>query len=319
VSKAQLSFWHKYKILQGGNGGFLQVGYKTSAAGDWLFRYIIPPGQYTGMLYHQYDVYDDLGTPVKWCWNGVSGGGSFGWDFSSVDISPYVPDITVGGYNYRSEVVVAFNYTQFGGGTGVGWYIDNVKLDVTRAEAAMVTAHTKDLWKLTGAQAHSGTQSWSNIDPATGVKPGVDNYLVTLPIDLTGALNAHLSAYFMFNFNIQDGAPPDGFRVEVSGNGGITWTAINIGVRSSWGVSGTDPGTGGLSPTGISHEGNNWVEASTLSRLNVDISAWVGSQILIRFRMVTNTEPGYAHVADAGKPGGFHIDDVNVYGDSIYG
>jgi len=145
-----------------------------------------------------------------------------------------------------------------------------------------------------------------------------------MPIDLTGALNAQLSAYFKFNFNLQDGAPPDGFRVEVSGNGGV-----NQGVRSAWGISGTgsdwDDGTlNGKSYTGITDNNDAagdgyWVSASTLTRLNIDLSAWVGSQIYIRFRMVTTDQVGYMHFA--GNPGyyGFHVDDVEVTGDSIYG
>jgi len=172
VTTAKLSFWHKYNILQGGNGAFLQVGYKTSALGDWQFRYIVPPGQYTGMLYHQYNVYDSFGNPVKWCWNGLSHSGSYGWDFANVDISPYVPQgAAMDGHIYRSEVVVVFNYTQFGGGTGGGWYLDNVKLDVTRAEEAAIYSQTRDLWKMTESGARSGTHSWSNVNELGEITP----------------------------------------------------------------------------------------------------------------------------------------------------
>jgi hypothetical protein len=184
--------------------------------------------------------------------------------------------------------------------------------------------------------AHSGTKCWNNIDPVTGdIKPGIDNYLMTAPIDLTNARNAYLSAYFRFNFNQQSAAPPDGFRVEVTTDGGLTWIAINLGVRSAWGVSGTGPDIedtiiDGRSYTGITDTGNAaadnyWVSAGTLNRLNIDLSAWSGNQIYIRFRMVSNNLPGYVYShnnnAFSGDPGfgGFCIDDVNVYGETIFG
>ncbi len=342
VSTAKLSFWHKYNILQGGNGAFLQVGYKTSAAGDWLYKYLIPTGQYTGGLHFSENRYDDFGNLIKWCWNGLSGSGSFGWDYVGVDISPYIPEgANPGdGHVYRSEVVVNFNYTQFGGGTGVGWYIDDARLVVSRANSATIDSTTKDIWTMNNTIAHSGSYSWCNIDPVTGeMKPGIDNYLITTPIDLSSAKNAYLSAYFRFNTNYNGGAPPDGFRVEVSSDGGITWASINLGVRSAWGISGTgfDAEDGNASDgktyTGIGDSGEGayladdyWVEAGTMSRLNLDLGSWNGNQILIRFRVVTNNLNSifYAHDDNANfgsDPGfgGFFIDDVQVYGETIFG
>ncbi len=352
VDTAKLSFWHKYNILQGGNGAFLQVGYKTSEFGDWQYKYIIPPGQYTGGLYFNEDRYDDFGNLIKWCWNGLSGTGSFGWDYVGVDISPYVPE----GFNafdnhvYRSEVVVNFNYTQFGGGTGVGWYIDDAKLVVSRADSAVIDSTTKDIWAMNNTIAHSGSYSWCNIDPVTGeMKPGIDNSLMTTPIDLSSAKNAYLSAYFKFNTNYNGGAPPDGFRVEISSDGGITWISINLGVRSAWGISGTGSdaedgnATDGKTYTGLtdSYDTDNpgaydprnddcdyWVEAGTLSRLNLDLSSWSGNQILIRFRVVTNNLDPFIYAHDNNlnyvldpedEFGGFFIDDVQVYGETIFG
>ena len=339
IEKATLSFWQRYNILQGGNGAFLQVGYKESANGEWKYKYMTPPGQYTGMIFYQYNVYDDFGNLIRWGWNGISGQGSFGWDRITLDISSYVPQghNALDGHVYRSQVCIAFNYTQFGGGTNVGWYIDDIQLDVTRSNMASIVGSSKDLWSLSEVVgAHSGTHCWSNIDPITGhIKTGVDNYLMTAPIDLTNARNAYLSAYFRFNFNQQSAAPPDGFRVEVTTDRGQTWIAINLGVRSGWGVSGTGPDSedtviDGRSYTGITDTGNAmadnyWVGARTLGRLNVDLSAWSGNQIHIRFRMVSNNLPNslYPHNNNAysGDPGfgGFFIDDVNVYGETIFG
>ncbi len=328
IEKAQLTFWHKYDIIQGGNGAFLQVAYKDpnvdgdgdgDPANDWDYKYIIPPGEYTGGLYYNYDVYDDFGTLIKWCWNGISGGGSYQWEYVSFDISSFVPE------PYRNEVRVVFNYTQFGGGSGNGWWIDDVKLVVSRDENAILDTADKDLWQLSNTTAYSGNYSWSNVDPDTGfMKPGIDNSLQTMPIDLTNARNAYLSAYLKFNINTDDGMPPDGFRIEVSSNGGTTWTAINQGSRSAWNVSGAlDDASDGIPGDNKSYSGidagDGWVEIGSLTRVNVDLTNWRGSQILIRFRMVTNSHPLYDNYEDPNALGGFYVDDVQIKGESLSG
>jgi hypothetical protein len=327
---AKLTFWQKYNMLAGGHGGFLQVGYKdptVNGVNDWDWRYVIPGDAYTGNLYYEEYKYDSFGNRIFFCWNGLSGGGQFNWEHIGVDLLGFVPEA------YRGEVRVKFNYTQFGGGTGVGWWLDDVRLTVSRSDLVDPNNLTKDVWNLTDAMAHSGNYSWSNVDPVTGMmKPGIDNYLVTSPIDLTNAKNAYMSAYFKFNFNDDSGAPPDGFRVEITANGGQTWTAVNLGVRSSWGVSGTgldneDGATDGKAYTGLCDSGNYitddyWVSAETLSRVNCDLSAWIGNQIILRFRVVTNNllDTVYPHYEDPGAGfGGFYVDDVIVHGETIFG
>jgi len=326
---ARLSFWHKYNIIPGANGGFLQVGYKTSPTGSWKWRYVIPANAYTGNLRSSVWVNDSFGQRIYWCWNGVSSKGTFDWDYVSVELLSFVPE------SYREEVKVKFNYTQYGGGTGYGWYIDDVRVKVSRADSDWPSNYTslQDIWNLTTADAHSGNYSWSNVDPVTGLmRPGIDNYLRTTPIDLTNARNAYLSAYLKFNLNTASGAPPDGFRVEVSDNGGISWVPINFGVRSAWGVSGTgndidDGSIDGRAYTGLCDSGSAsaddyWVEANSLSRVNVDLTSFSGNAIQIRFRVVTCSHTSYAHDAGYAFPVGeeffgFYLDDVQVYGETI--
>lgn len=330
LESARLSFWHKYNMMPGANGGFLQIGYNVT--GNWVWRYLIPANAYTGNLRASVPVFDSFGQRIYWCWNGVSSGGTFEWDYVSVDILDYVPT------QYRDDVRVKFNYTQYGGGTGYGWYIDDVRIVVSRSDTVNPTLTSQDIWNLTDVQAHSGNHSWSNVyyDSILGrdtMKPGIDNYLRTTPIDLTNAKNVYLSAYFKFNLNEDSGAPPDGFRVEVTKDGGVSWTPINFGVRSSWGVSGTgldnDDGTAdgkaytGLSDSGDASADDYWVEADSLSRVNVDLSSFSGNAIQIRFRVVTCSHLAYEHIHDdhtfpAGEDfGGFYVDDVLVYGETI--
>jgi len=334
---AIFSFWHKYNMLSGGNGGIVGVEVWDSTLADWRFIYIIPPGAYTGGIYYDYNIYDDFGNPIKWCFNGISGQNTFAWDYTSVDILPSIPT------QYRNNVRLCFKYIQFGGGTGVGWYIDDIHLDVSRADGAAITNNVTDIWQLanltsTGIGAHGGDFAWSNVDPATGqMRTGIDNSLVSCPIDLTNAKLAYLDAYFKFNINQNSGTPPDGFRVEISTNGGGTWNTLNLGIRSGWGVSGTgtdleDSTIDGRANTGIGDSGQGnyiadgyWVSAGTLSRLSIDLSPWNGHQVIIRFRMTVNnindgTYPHTNNAAFGGDPGfaGFYVDDVNVYGETIF-
>ncbi len=340
LESAKLSFWHKYNMISGANGGFLQIGYKdgvNEGPDGWAWKYVIPANAYTGNLRSSVPMNDSFGQRIYWCWNGVSTRGTFSWDYVSVDLLNFVPDA------YSDEVKVKFNYTQYGGGTGYGWYIDDVRVTTTRPNIVWPGNNTaiQDIWNLTnmtklGMNAHSGNHSWSNVDPTdpANMKPGIDNYLITTPIDLTSAKNAQLSAYFKFNFNEASGAPPDGFRVEVSKDGGVSWIAINFGVRSSWGVSGSgadinDGAIDGRAYTGIcdSGEGNEaaddyWVNASSLSRVNVDLSSFSGNAIQLRFRVVTCDNAFYDNNnnnAPYGDPGfgGFYVDDVIVYGETI--
>ncbi len=310
TSSAVLTFWHKYNIVPGVNGAFLEVGFDNGSG--MKYRYISPTvGSYTGSMYSGVIRTDDLGNTITWAWNGLSKGGSFGWEFVKVNLLNYIPA------DGLSDVRIKFNYTQYGGGTGYGWYIDDVTLKVSRDSTYAPDATTKDVWQLQESDAHNGTHSWWNGDPTAGwMMPGIDNSLVSAPIDLTRARYAYFSAYLKFNINDQSGAPPDGFRIEVTKDNGVTWEAINLGARAAWGVSGTD-NTGTTSYTG--HDtGGNWVEVGSLTRVLTDLSDWSGNVIHIRFRVVNTNAGNYNHYMDPNAGfGGFYVDDVMVTGETL--
>jgi hypothetical protein len=314
VESATLTFWHKYSIVPGMNGAFIELGYKENGGSSWKWNYIIPSqGAYTGNLNLSAHREDSDGTSIVWGWNGVSGKGTFTWEYVKVDLLSWIPENAD-----RSQICIKFNYTQYGLGTGYGWYIDDVKVIVSRSDDNLPVSGDSDVWQLISTSDRNGknTHAWWNGDPTgTYFKPGIDDSLISRPIDLTNALNAELSAYFKFNINTSSGAPPDGFRVEVSTDGGNTWVAINLGVRSAWGVSGSD-NSDDQTTTGV-NAGNNWVEAGTLTRLNVDLSAFRGNVILLRFRVVTTNAGTYQHYDKDTGWGGFYLDDVVISGESI--
>ncbi|MEM4728792.1 MAG: CARDB domain-containing protein [Thermoplasmata archaeon] len=328
VTSAKLTFWHKYDLKAGANGGVLMVGTAASESGPYTYRYITPTQPYTGNLqiaqWGTPHLKDGFGNDIRWCWNGVSGSGRFTWDYVEADLTPFIGN---------QFVRVRFAYIYCTGGTGMGWAIDDIEVRVERANAVPVSASVPDQWELVRkgdvlggggdiADAYSGEWAWLCHSPSPGIDylaAGIDNSLTTIPIDLTNALDARLDARLKFNINSLDGRPPDGLRVEVSSDNGITWRALNRGVRSGWKVSGTEAaGPDGTSATGVDL-GGNWVASGTMSRLNCDLSGWAGSVILLRFRVVTRTDiADHYHSALAGF-GGVYIDDIKVVGNTTTG
>jgi len=325
-SSAGLSFYQRYSMQVGANGVVIMVGNDTAGDNNYKYRYVTPTRPYTGNI--RFDIpasriRDDFGREMRWCYNGVSTNGLGGWDYITVDLSPFIGQV---------HVKVKFLYLN-ATMTGVGyWYIDDVVVKAGRGDAAGPTTSVDDQWELVTrgtplggtdvADSFSGVRAWLCHNPSAGVdhlKGGIDNSLTTVPIDLTNALDAALHCNLKFNINASDGRPPDGFRVEVSSDNGETWTALNRGVRSSSGLSGSlAAGPDGTSMTGVNIL-DNWVAGNTLSRLNCDLSGWAGSVILLRFRVVTRTDIA-THYESAGAGfGGIYIDDVQVVGNTTTG
>ncbi len=330
AKKAFLSFWTKYWMTQGTNGGIVYL-WGSNDASSWTWDashriYLMPTQSYTGNLKisgvnkyatsggpkingAQNGLVDKNGKKPYWCFNGRSGDGSFGWDYVEIELTPYLSN-----FKY---VRIIFMLVQFGGispndgwNPAMGWYLDDVKIMIT-------SDGSKDLWQLhnfggTGAtKAHSGNYAWAyGISNDNWALPaGVDSSLITKQVDLTNARTAYLYFWIRFNLNPAAGVPPATVRVEISDDNGMTWSSITYGVRIGWGAS----GTGGISGTSDNGE-YGWVKANTLYRINCDISGWAGKSVMIRFRVVTNATdtPTYANSDD---PYGVFIDDVVVYGE----
>jgi hypothetical protein len=321
-STARLSFWQKYSITMGLSGCVVLVG--TSADNvSFTYKYVTPSQSYKGNIKTSITRLDDLGNEMRWAWNGISGKGAFAWEYVEVNLNQFC------GQQY---VRIMFAYLRAGGGGGQGWWLDDIEVRVSRANSVAVADTSMDQWELvkkgttlgTGgdtADAYSGEWAWLCHNPSPSVdylKGGLDNALISAPIDLTNALDATLIAKFKFNINYTDGRPPDGFRVEVTSDVGISWRPVHFGVRAAWKVSGTEAAGGdGKSFTGVDL-GSNWVYSTSLSRLNCDLSGWAGSVIQIRFRVVTRSD-AVNHYHSVTGWGGFYIDDVTVFGNTTTG
>ncbi|MGQ9581974.1 MAG: CARDB domain-containing protein [Thermoplasmatota archaeon] len=322
VTSAKLSFWHKYHITMGWSGAVVLVGTSPDNI-TFTYEYVTPTQSYTGNIRTTITRLDDLGREIRWCWNGVSGRGTFGWEYAEVNLNKYCS---------KQYVRVMFAYLRANGGGGRGWYLDDVEVKVSRSNLAPVETTSTDQWELVRkgdvlggggdtADAYSGEWAWLCHNPSASVdylKGGLDNYLMTPPIDLTNALDAQLICKFKFNINFTEGRPPDGFRVEVSDDGGVSWRPVHFGVRAAWRVSGTDPaGPDGKSFTGVDI-GGGWVLSTSLARLNCDLTGWAGSVIHLRFRVVTRTD-AVNHYESLTGWGGFYVDDVTVFGNTTTG
>ncbi len=333
VDEAELSFFHKYNMRRGANGGVIMIGVSSSPTGPFVFEYIQPDQPYTGntLITAWEDLLDDKGNPIRWCWNGLSGGGTLDWDHVTVNLTGYSG-------NY---IKIRFQYLYLFGGTGFGWFIDDLKVTITSTEDGASKFETTDNWFLIdgddaddyniGGSRHSwsGDHSFYYGDPIYNggdFKDGVDSSVYTRQIDLTNARTAFFSAYFKFNLDKGSGRPPDGFRIEVSTDSGNSWITLSLGVRAAWGVStsGNDSDDGVIdnkSYTGLGSQAY-WAGSSSLTRLITNLNGFTGNVIILRFRIVTNTDTIHNDLTHTFTDPdeefrGFFMDDIVVYGDSL--
>ncbi|MEM3567253.1 MAG: hypothetical protein QXS83_01630, partial [Thermoplasmata archaeon] len=244
-----LSFYTKYSMTQGTNGGILYLWGSTDGR-TWVWDrnhrvYLEPRQPYNGNLKMEALANESTtggltgngwididGKMPYWCFNGKSAGGTYGWEKIEVDLAKYVRTF--------AAIRIVFIYAQFGGvlppewREDMGWYIDDVQI--------RVRGGVPDYWKImeNATLAHSGKRFWYYNSPSDYLPLGVDSSLYTIPIDLTRAYRATLIAFFKFNINDGAGLPPDGVRIEVSKDNGETWYSITYGVRIGWGYTGRD-------------------------------------------------------------------------------
>ncbi len=315
MESMKLSFWQKYNIFEnesGGNGGFIQVGIPDG--NDWKWRYEKPLfGPYTGKLNQSLDLKDSKNNPIQYCWNGRSGGGTLDWEFVKLNLDEYADNESI------SKIRIKFNFTVVNETKGMGWLIDDVSITGKRKgnNYYPVSDKQKDVWHYVD---DNGNMAWWNGINYTSPKDqhfrgGIDNRLISKAIDLTNAKTAKLSADFKFNINNSSGRPPDGFRVEITTDNGITWESINLGSRAASGYSGNN--------TRYPNNKNGWVRAEnnnnkSLNRLLLDLSDFSGETIQLRFRVVTNNvQQHFATDPETAGYGGLYIDNVVISGHTI--
>jgi hypothetical protein len=165
--------------------------------------------------------------------------------------------------------------------------------------AGWVSSGTGNTWASSGARVHAGAASWH----AAGVPTASDQRLTSPPLALPanqGALALHYWSYQA----IEDNPPGcyDGGLLEISTDGGAAWAQVEAAALL------TDP-YDGL----VSAEFSNplaglpaWCgDPQDWTKSVVDLSAWAGQTVRLRFRLGTDTAIGRE---------GWYLDDLEIQG-----
>lgn len=160
---------------------------------------------------------------------------------------------------------------------------------------------TGDTWMLGTTAAHGGTHAWQ----AKNASAVTDQRLVSPSVVLPGALNGLTLAFWSRqSLESQSGSGCfDGAIIEVTSNGGTTWTQITSGLL-------TDPYDGIVSGQyGNPLAGDQAWCGNPQAYLNsvIDLAPYAGQTVSFRFRM--------ANDSSVGQPDpGWAIDDLKVAG-----
>ncbi|NJN95121.1 MAG: hypothetical protein HC875_13950 [Anaerolineales bacterium] len=138
--------------------------------------------------------------------------------------------------------------------------------------------------KVVDNDAYSGQYQWYSL------RGDDSNTRLTRAFDLRPVTSATLNYATWYDIETDW----DYAYVEISTDGGETWTILTTPHSATTNPSGNAYGTG---YTGISGDGPAWIEES------LDISAYAGQEVLIRFEYVTD---------DAVNRPGWTIDDINI-------
>jgi subtilisin family serine protease len=155
---------------------------------------------------------------------------------------------------------------------------------------------TGDSWALSGTRTHGGANSFHANDPAVVSDQFLVSPAVTLP---SGSLPLSLKFWHHQTIESRSGGCYDGAVVEISTNGGGTWTRLEAQVLA-------DAYDGPVS-TCCSNpiaSSNAWCgDPQDWTKSIVDLSSFAGQTVRLRFRLATDTSQARE---------GWYIDDLAV-------
>ena len=145
-------------------------------------------------------------------------------------------------------------------------------------------------WVVSAAQSHSAPNSLFAVDNATAI---TDFRISTTAPLAMGAPTSKLT--FWHNYNTESGW--DGGVVEISTNGGTTWTDLG----SNMTINGYNNSVGGTNPIAgrpaFSGNSGGWIQTS------VNLLSYANQNALFRFRMTSD---------DNTAATGWYVDDINI-------
>jgi hypothetical protein len=325
-----LSWYWKYSIALAQNGLFLMVEVSTGQQKGWYQVYL--PYNNNPDLGNIVSVTDpnqpSLSAKIYQAFNGVSGGGTFSWEYYSINTnSLYVMDPSTGlplstPLNVSGKFITFYFYyispdiyaSSYSGSNvpGIGTYIDNVLLSVTNGG--------NDGWRVIVPNQNSNYYGIStdgisylgfNGSPTTYLIADYNNnqgypsfndslwdHLITPPIDLVNSLTASLN--FTFKANIAqglygDGWPPDEFILSISNNNGASWTQLyspptypTNPILPSSTNKYGQSGGGTVYYTGSGCLPANNANSTYWLTVSIPLNFFVGQSILLDFQIITN-------------------------------
>ncbi|MFZ2519632.1 MAG: hypothetical protein WA089_13095, partial [Anaerolineae bacterium] len=158
---------------------------------------------------------------------------------------------------------------------------------------------TGDTWALSTARPHSGTTSWKANDSATVS----DQRLVSPAVALPSGQNPVTLKFWNYQHIESSGATAcyDGAIVEVSTDGGATWTQVPNASLLTDPYNGAVSGSFGNPLAGL----QAWCSNPAQPYLNsiVDVTSYAGQTASFRMRLGTDSSVSYE---------GWYVDDVTV-------
>lgn len=181
--------------------------------------------------------------------------------------------------------------TATGGGVTVGTFADGGD-----GTSLMVL---ESPWQLTSTQAAQGSLSYHNAEDNSNYPPDTCAAVVTPPLELRGGGTPILSYSARWNLESQW----DGVVVEISTDGGATWTDLppSGGYPSNFGQTGNPPiNACGYPATQGAFSGSS---GGIFQTRNTNLAAYAGQTVRIRWRF--SSDPG-------AEEAGFFLDHVTV-------
>ncbi|MEM6795772.1 MAG: choice-of-anchor J domain-containing protein, partial [Acidobacteriota bacterium] len=192
--------------------------------------------------------------------------------------------------------VSSFSTVPLPGDCPLGFENDDLAMeDFEAGVGGFTTGGTGSTWALQGASTNSGTMAFM----ADDVDDVTDQYLITPVYDLPSAADP-LNLLFWTRIELEErgGGCFDGGVVEISSDGGATWTRLENEIL----LEAYDGPISDQFESPLANE-NAWCNTRDWTRFVVDLSAFAGESVQIRFRLATDISVG---------DNGWWIDDVSI-------
>jgi hypothetical protein len=243
-------------------------------------------------FFHKYLLLDPSFFPKDFAYVEISTDGGFNW----IELEKYSGNQSTWSYEMldlskykQAKVQLRFRLVSNGdGGVADGWYVDDVT--IREADTTRVAYPFHDGFESGGAAWLKGSQDWavtsSNskagayalTDSPSGKYPQWAGTTAVLahPVDLSSAIAPVLTFFHRYELGAASFFPNDYGHVEVSTDGGLTWSLLK------------------------KYNGNQ----STWSYEKLDLSKHTSSRVRLRFRLEADGDGG---VAD-----GWYLDEVRI-------